>query len=202
MNGKRVYAMEFGSEIVKIGVSQNVAQRMREVQRQYGKKVKRVAYTEPLPRDFAYCLEWCVHSDLMSRQRFQGKPECFNVSFKDACAAIKTYSGQMIVAFFDVRFACAAAFYMKEDVHRKTVARSMCTGALNDILSLWVAPWWLNLMSEDEFDRQLLTFGSEIDRGEYQLTPEEVKIGARIRKQSLIIEKAKSKPPVRQKRPV
>ena len=202
MNGKRVYAMEFGSEIVKIGVSQNVAQRMREVQRQYGKKVKRVAYTEPLPRDFAYCLEWCVHSDLMSRQRFQGKPECFNVSFKDACAAIKTYSGQMIVAFFDVSFACAAAFYINEENHRKSIGAALCTGGIHDLVAFLEAPWWLNLMSEDEFDRRLLTFGSEIGRGEYQLTPEEVKIGARIRKQPLIIDKAKSKPPVRQKRPV
>lgn len=54
MNWKRIYAMELGSEIVKIGVSKDVAQRTREVQREYGKKVKRVAYTEPLPREFAY----------------------------------------------------------------------------------------------------------------------------------------------------
>lgn len=92
---KRVYAMELEGVGVKIGVSKNVRQRAKDVEREIKAKVVEVYYTELVHNLVAFRVESACHHAFADRLVAR---EYFGITLAEARAEIECYSDELWLA--------------------------------------------------------------------------------------------------------
>lgn len=83
---KSVYVLGFNNNSVKIGVSKNVAARIRAITTNSGLSVLNSYQTQPFEKDVALTIEKACH-DNFSTRRIKG--EFFNIAFVEACTVLE-----------------------------------------------------------------------------------------------------------------
>jgi len=93
-----VYAFEMGDSTVKIGVTQDVEDRAKNVSRAKCQDILRVHNTPFAPYRFMTKLEKRCHAAFADR-RVRG--EYFNITFEEACAELDSHADEIADALYD-----------------------------------------------------------------------------------------------------
>lgn len=91
-----VYAMELSDSTVKIGLSDKIEARAKDIESANKVQVLRLQHTQAAPRNIAFEIENACHKAFQSYLA-RGK-EYFNIKFEDACAELDKYADKISAA--------------------------------------------------------------------------------------------------------
>lgn len=85
----RIFVLLMSNGNVKIGYSNNLRRREREIERETGLTIEKVYRTNLMSREIARLIEWACQEKFSSR-RIKG--EFFSINFEEACAAVDAFA--------------------------------------------------------------------------------------------------------------
>ena len=108
-----VYAFEMGDATIKIGVTQDVEERVKSVSRAKCQDVLRIHSTELAPLNFMRVIEARCHATFEDRRE---RGEYFAITFEEAVAELDKYAEEIAAAFIaaDQQFLDEVTFYFNE----------------------------------------------------------------------------------------